>query len=156
MYKQAAFAESWFPDGVEIGTDVEFFVLPGTDAATLAPMVVGADSLVQFSGDDRVDELMEYLVSPDGGRAWAQRGGYLSARTSVDVDTYYGENDRRFAEVLRDGRQLRFDASDLMNPDIGAGLLWSEITDWVAGTSSTDAFVTTIDDARASTDSAEP
>jgi alpha-glucoside transport system substrate-binding protein len=147
MYKQAAFAESWFPDGVEIGTDVDFFVLPGRDPATPAPMLVGADSLVQFSDDDRVGELMNYLVSPDGGREWAKRGGYLSARTSIDIETYHTDTDRRFAELLLDGRELRFDASDLMTPDIGAGLLWTEITAWVAGTSSTDDFVTTIDEA---------
>jgi alpha-glucoside transport system substrate-binding protein len=145
MYKQAAFAESWFPDGVDIGADVDFFVLPGRDATTPAPMLVGADSLVQFSDDDRVSELMTYLVSPDGGREWARRGGYLSARTSIDVETYHTDTDRRFAALLLDGRELRFDASDLMTPDIGAGLLWREITSWVAGTTSTDAFVTTID-----------
>lgn len=154
MYKQAAFAESWFPNDVEIGTDVDFFVLPGQDPATPAPMLVGADSLVQFSDDDRVGELMTYLVSPDGGREWAKRGGYLSARTSIDIETYHTDTDRRFAELLLDGRVLRFDASDLMAPDIGAGLLWNEITAWVAGTSSTDVFVTTIDEAVAS--STEP
>jgi alpha-glucoside transport system substrate-binding protein len=154
MYKQAAFAEAWFPDDVEIGADVDFFVLPGRDSAVAAPMLVGADSLVQFSDDDRVVELMNYLVSPDGGREWAKLGGYLSARTSIDIETYHTDTDRRFAELLVDGRELRFDASDLMTPDIGAGLLWSEITAWVAGASSTDQFVTTIDDSIAS--STEP
>jgi alpha-glucoside transport system substrate-binding protein len=149
MYKQAAFAESWFPDGTEIGEEVDFFVLPDQGGETLAPMLVGADSLVQFSDDDRVDQLMAYLVSPEGGSEWARRGGYISARTSVDVDTYYTATDRRFAALLIDGRDLRFDASDLMPPDIGAGLLWTEITAWVAGTSSLDQFVTTIDDALA-------
>jgi len=152
MYKQAAFAESWFPGDVEIGVDVDVFVLPGQDTDTLAPMLVGADSLVQFSDDDRVDQLMTYLVSPEGGREWASRGGYLSARTSVDVDTYYTPNDRRFVELLLDGRELRFDASDQLPPEIGAGLLWSEITAWVAGTSSLDQFVATIDDAVAASD----
>lgn len=147
MYKQAAFAEAWFPSGVEIGTDVDFFVLPGEDTAAPAPMIVGVDGLVQFSGDERVDELMAYLVSPEGGREWAEQGGYLSARTSVDIDTYYTDTDRRFAALLLDGRELRFDASDLMPPEIGAGLLWTEITAWVAGTSSIDQFVTDIDDA---------
>jgi alpha-glucoside transport system substrate-binding protein len=147
MYKQAAFAESWFPNDVEIGVDVDFFVLPGQRGDTLAPMLVGADSIVQFSDDDRVDQLMTYLVSPEGGREWAKRGGYISARTSVDVDAYYTATDRRFAELLLDGRELRFDASDQLPPQIGAGLLWTEITAWIAGTSSLDQFVTAIDDA---------
>ena len=120
--------------------------------ALLVSGIIGADGLVQFSDDERVDELMAYLVSPDGGREWAKRGGYLSARTSVDPDTYYTDTDRQFAEVLLDGRELRFDASDLMPPEIGSGLLWREITAWVAGTSSLDSFVTTIDDAIAASD----
>jgi alpha-glucoside transport system substrate-binding protein len=122
-------------------------VLPGQRGDTLAPMLVGADSIVQFSDDDRVDQLMTYLVSPEGGREWAKRGGYISARTSVDVDAYYTATDRRFAELLLDGRELRFDASDQLPPQIGAGLLWTEITAWIAGTSSLDQFVTAIDDA---------
>jgi len=152
MYKQASFAQSWFPDDVVIGEDVDFFVMPGTDPAESSPMIIGADGLVQFNDDQRVDELMAYLVSPDGGREWARRGGYLSGRTSVDLDTYYTDTDRQFAEVLLDGRELRFDASDLMPPEIGSGLLWREITAWVAGTSSLDGFVTTIDDAIAASD----
>jgi len=152
MYKQASFAQSWFPDDVEIGEDIDFFVVPGTDRAELSPMLVGADGLVQFSDDPLVDDLMAYLVSPEGGRAWAQRGGYLSARTSVDVTTYYTESEQRIAEVLLDGRKLRFDASDLMPPDLGSGLLWNEITTWVAGSSTLDTFVTTIDDAIAASD----
>jgi alpha-glucoside transport system substrate-binding protein len=152
MYKQASFAQSWFPGDIVVGEDVDFFVMPGPDLAEPSPMLIGADGLVKFSDDERVDELMAYLVSPDGGREWARRGGYLSARTSVDLDTYYTDTDRQLAEVLLDGRELRFDASDLMPPEIGSGLLWSEITAWVAGTSSLDSFVTTIDDAVASSD----
>lgn len=147
MYKQASFAEAWFPDGEDVGEDIDFFVVPGTDLTDLSPMLVGADGLVQFNDDSRIDELMTYLVSPEGGRAWAERGGYLSARTSVDPATYYTATERRFAEVLLDGRLLRFDASDLMPPDVGSDLLWDEITAWVAGSSTLDSFVTTIDDA---------
>ena len=147
MYKQASFAESWFPDGVEVGDEVDFFVLPGIEQGVVAPMLVGVDGLVQFSDDDDVHRLMEYLVTPDGAREWARRGGYLSGRTSVDVGTYYTETDQLFANLLLDGRELRLDASDVMAPEIGSGLLWREITSWTAGTTSLDEFVVTIDDA---------
>jgi alpha-glucoside transport system substrate-binding protein len=155
MYKQAAFAEAWFPDGVEIGDDVDAFVFPSAAASSESPMIVGADSLVQFDDDDRVVQLMDYLVSPDGGREWARRGGYVSARTSIDVDTYHTESDRTFARLLTDGRELRFDASDLMPPDIGSGLLWQEITRWTSGTVSVDEFVTTMDEAISAAASAD-
>jgi alpha-glucoside transport system substrate-binding protein len=155
MYKKASFAEAWFPDGVEIGSDVATFVFPSADTSTASPMLVGADGLVQFSDDDEVHRLMEYLVSPEGGQEWARRGGYLSGRTSIDVDTYYTESDRLLARLLTDGRELRFDASDLMAPDIGSGLLWQEITRWTAGTISVDEFVTTMDEAIAAATSGD-
>jgi alpha-glucoside transport system substrate-binding protein len=152
MYKQASFAESWFPDGTEIGTDVDFFVLPGTDANASAPLVAGGDSLVQFSDNPDVDRLMAYLISPDGLEIWAGRGGFYSGLTTVDLDTYYSETDRRFAELFRDGRDLRFDASDLMPSEIGSGLLWREITAWISGTTTLDEFVATMDAAYAGAD----
>jgi hypothetical protein len=60
---------------------------------------------------------MTFLVSPEGGEAWAERGGYLSGRTSVEP-SYYAESDRRFAELLLEDRVDRFDASDLMLSDL--------------------------------------
>jgi hypothetical protein len=65
LYTQASFAESWFPDGTVVGTDVDFFVLPGTDPNAPTPLVAGGDSLVQFSDDPDVSRLMAYLISPE-------------------------------------------------------------------------------------------
>jgi alpha-glucoside transport system substrate-binding protein len=152
MYKQASFAESWFPDDTAVGTDVDFFVLPGIDADTPAPLVAGGDSLVQFSDDPDVHRLMAYLLSPQGSEVWARRGGYYSALDTVDLDTYYTPTDRRFAGLFRDGREFRFDASDLMPSDIGSGLLWREITSWIAGTTTIDQFVATMDAAYSDAD----
>lgn len=152
LYKQASFAESWFPDGTTVGDDVDFFVLPGTDSTTPAPLVAGGDSLVQFNDDPDVRRLMAYLVSPDGSRTWAERGGFYSGLTSVDLGTYYTNTDRRFAELFRDGRDVRFDASDQMPSDIGSGLLWREITSWISGATTLDEFLDTMDAAYADAD----
>jgi alpha-glucoside transport system substrate-binding protein len=104
---------------------------------------------VQFSEDERVDRLIEFLVSPDGSREWARRGGYLSARTSVDVDEYYDGIDQRFADLLLEDRVERFDASDSMPPDIGSALFWTEITKWIRGSTTLEEFLATMDEARA-------
>ncbi|HUS42370.1 MAG TPA: ABC transporter substrate-binding protein [Ilumatobacteraceae bacterium] len=152
LYKQASFAESWFPDGTTIGEDVDFFVLPGTDANEAAPLVAGGDSLVQFSDEADVDLLMAHLVSPEGSREWARRGGFYSAATTVDLDAYYPDADRQFAELFRGGREIRFDASDVMPAAIGSGLLWREITSWIAGATTLDEFVATMDAAYADAD----
>jgi alpha-glucoside transport system substrate-binding protein len=92
---------------------------------------------------------MAYLISPEGSEVWAGRGGFYAGLTTVDLDTYYTATDRRFAELFRDDRELRFDASDLMPSDIGSGLLWREITSWISGTTTLDQFVATMDAAYA-------
>jgi alpha-glucoside transport system substrate-binding protein len=119
MYHQASFATSWFPPDVSIGPDgdLDFFVLPGVDADEPAPLLRGGDGALQFGDRPEVDELMTFLVTPEGGAAWAERGGYLSTRDSVDA-SYYAESDRRFAELLLEGREERFDESDLMPSDL--------------------------------------
>ena len=44
------------------------------------------------------------------------------------------------------------DASDSMEPAIGSGLLWREITKWVSGVSSHAELAERVDDARAGVD----
>jgi alpha-glucoside transport system substrate-binding protein len=152
MYKQASFAESWFPDGAVTGGEVDFFVLPGLDADEPAPVVLGEDLLVQFSDDSAVHRLMTYLVSPDGARTWAARGGFFNARRDVDPESYFASTDRRLAALIGENRTLRPDATDAMPPAIGADLVWREITSWIAGTTTLDEFTDTIDAAYADAD----
>lgn len=149
MFKQANFALSWMPDGtsIEPGGDVDFFVLPGIESGA-APLVVGGDNAVAFNDSDETFELMAYLATPESGAEWARRGGYVSARNSVDVDTYYTAADRRFVELFLDDRTIRFDGSDSMAPDVGSSLWWSEITSWIGGATSLDDMVSALDDAR--------
>jgi alpha-glucoside transport system substrate-binding protein len=138
MYRQATFATSWFPSDVEIEPDgeLDFFVLPGVDAAEPAPLLRGGDGALKFSDRAEVDELMTFLVTPEGGAAWAERGGYLSGRTSVEP-SYYAESDRRFAELLLEDRVERFDASDLMLSDL-RDVWYEQITEFIASSSHLD------------------
>lgn len=110
MYKQATFAVRWFPDDVEVGEEVDFFVLP-VDGDGLPPLLTGGEGAVQFTDRPEVISLMTYLVNPDGSAEWAQRGGFLSARDSVDRD-YYAESEQPFFDLVLEERDLRFDASD--------------------------------------------
>lgn len=149
MYKQASFAESWFPDDALSEEEVDFFVLPGSNADEPAPLVVGEDLLVQFSDDPAVHRLMSHLVSPDGAREWAARGGFFNARGDVDPDEYFRSPDGRFAKLIGDDRVLRPDATDAMPPSIGSDLVWRQITDWVAGAITTQEFTDIVDAAYA-------
>jgi alpha-glucoside transport system substrate-binding protein len=149
LYKQASFAESWFPDGTEVGpdSDVDYFILPAIDPGQDDPLVTGGDGAVQFDDREEVNMLMTYLATTDGAATWAERGGFVSARTSVDHDTYYHGASRRFSELLVDAPVSRFDASDVMPAIVGSGLLWSQITEWIAGTITLDELVTSVDEA---------
>jgi alpha-glucoside transport system substrate-binding protein len=146
MYKQASFADAWFPDDVDTGTDgdVDFFVLPGEGDGD-PPLVSAGDGLVQFSDRPEVHELMAYLATPAGSAAWAEVGGYVSQRDSLDPATYYSGVDSRFARLLLDADLTRFDGSDVMPPPIGADLLWSQITQWIAGAITLDELVEAVD-----------
>ncbi|MFW6343674.1 MAG: hypothetical protein ACOC2B_02925 [Sediminispirochaetaceae bacterium] len=41
--------------------------------------------------------------------------------------------DRGYAEILHDADTFRFDASDLMPGQVGAGSFWNGMTNWVSG-----------------------
>jgi alpha-glucoside transport system substrate-binding protein len=147
MYKQASFAEDWFPAGTEIGPggDVDFFVLPGVSAADTL-LVAGGDGAVGFDDRPDVNAFLAFLASADGGRAWATDGGFVSERVDVDIDDYYVDTDGLVAELLRSDAVTRFDASDTLPAEIGSGLLWELITLWVEGSVTLDGLLATMDE----------
>jgi alpha-glucoside transport system substrate-binding protein len=148
MFKQASFAESWFPSGTEVGPDgdVDFFILPATERGQPDPLVIGGDGAVQFDDRETVNQLMTYLATPAGAAEWADNGAFVSARTAVDHDSYYDGASRRLSELLTDAPVSRFDASDVMPAAVGSGLLWTQITAWIAGTITLDELITSVDE----------
>lgn len=150
MYKQASFATSWFPSGTTIGEDdtVDFFTLPGTDVDEPAPLLTAGTGAVQLSDRDDVNDLMAYLASPDGSSSWAERGGYVSARTNVDADSYYTGVDARFSELLQRAPVTRFDASDQFDSTVREAVL-DGITSWIAGRLTLDELLGHLDEVAA-------
>ncbi len=149
LYKQADFATNWMPDGTTIGADgdVDWFLFPGETEDT-PPILVGGDQAVQFRRDPDVDSLMAYLAGPDAGESWARSGGFLSAKSSIPA-SIYPDFPQDLAAAVADTPALGFDASDQMPADVGSGLLWQRITDWVTGVLDYDAFAEEIDAALA-------
>ena len=147
MYKQASFAEAWFPDGVDVGDEVDFFVLPGVDDGVAAPMLVGADGLVQFSDDDDVHRLMEYLVTPDGGREWAD---VAATSAGAPRSTSRRTTPTRIScssTCCSTGGNCVSTPPTSCRPRSARACCGEEITGWTAGTMSLDEFVATIDKA---------
>ncbi len=150
LFKQASFAYGWMPPGLELGADgdIDFFVLPGTDAAAPAPVVAGTDLAVAFSDRPEVAAVLARLATPEAGQAWAQGGSYVSPRNDIDPTSYYQPADQAVAEVLLGADTLVFDGSDAMPPEIGTALFWSQITAWISGQISYEELARTLDEAR--------
>ena len=62
-------------------------------------------------------------------------GGFLTAHAGVNPDTYIEDAQRAQGQILADATTFRFDASDLMPSEIGAGAFWSGMVDYVTGAS---------------------
>ena len=148
MYRQADFAIGWMPNGTDAGPEesLDWFVLPGV-AGDEPPLVIGGDEIVQFDNRPEVNGLMAFLASSQAGAPWARSGGFLSAKSSISEDEY-PDVERGFITALATSTVQVFDASDQMRPDIGSGLLWTEITKWVGGAISYSELAETIDTAR--------
>lgn len=152
FFKQASFAYGWMPTGLELGPegDIDFFVLPGSETDAAPPVVVGADLAVAFSDRPEVAAVLGRLAAPEAGQAWAEEGSYISPRSSVDPDSYYGPVDRAVVEVMLGAETLVFDGSDAMPANVGTDLFWEQITAWVAGQISYEQLAETLDEARQS------
>jgi alpha-glucoside transport system substrate-binding protein len=150
LYKQADFAVPWMPGGTTIRPDgeVSWFLLPGKTASK-PPVLIGGDQVVQFRHTPDSDALTAYLAGSDAGRSWARRGGFLSPKSSIPETVYPTEFRSELERVLEHATTLAFDASDQMPPDIGSGLLWRDITSWVAGAKDYATLASEIDHARA-------
>ena len=101
--------------------------------------MLGAGDLAgAFDDRPEVRALMQYMSTPEAAEGWAAAGGFISPNSGLSSDAYANEGDAAQAEILVNATTLRFDASDLMPPEVGAGSFWAGIVDWVEGQSAAD------------------
>ncbi|MDY7106176.1 MAG: ABC transporter substrate-binding protein [Actinomycetota bacterium] len=151
LHRNASFTEDWLPAGTTVGPegDVDVFVLPGIDAGSEPPLLIGMNLAVPMTADEGAQQLLRYLATPDGGASWAAAGGYIGPFAAEPG--YYTETDRRFADLIEGAEVLRVDGSDQMEPDFGTGAFWTIGAEWASGLVDTDTVLTQLDDARAAT-----
>ncbi len=95
-----------------------------------------------FNDTPQARALMAYLVTADAQRIWVERGGALSANTSVTE--YPDEIAKRSADMLAEAGVFRFDASDLM-PVAMNDAFWKGILDYVKTPGDLDAILSNLD-----------
>jgi alpha-glucoside transport system substrate-binding protein len=142
MHRQASFFSGFIPEGTVFGPEgVDVFYFPDINGD--AP-VLGAGTLAAaFNADPNVHALLGYMASAEYAEARQQAqqalkggspalSGFLSAAQGQDLSVYE-PLEQSILNALASAGIVRFDASDLMPADVGAGTFWTEGTSLVNG-----------------------
>lgn len=144
MHRQASFFAGFFPEGTAFAEEgnpdaVDVFYFPdinGDSPALTAGVYAAAfnDSeatmavLAYMAGGEYAETRQRIQTEELGGGL----SGFLSAAQGQDPSVYQ-PLEQGFLEILNNAELARFDASDLMPADVGAGSFWSEGTSLVNG-----------------------
>ncbi len=133
LHRQASFIPSFFPEGVEVGVDVDYFYLPPIDEAYGKP-VLGSGNLLSMGKDTPAGRAVAaFLLDPASIEAEVKAGNALGVHTGIPDDWYPSTTSLGFANILANADTFRFDGSDLMPGAVGAGSFWTGVTDWIGG-----------------------
>jgi alpha-glucoside transport system substrate-binding protein len=145
LHKQGNFITSFFPEGTVAGVDYDFFYLPGIDAAYGKPYLVAGDIMAQFNDRDEVRAVMEFFTTGEAVKEWLGAGGALAPQIDASLDWYGDDIERGVAELVRGATSVRFDGSDLMPGEVGAGSFWTGMTSYFSGEIDIDTALKEID-----------
>ncbi len=148
MHRQASFYAAQWEKGTEVAEDGDVFAfyLPTTNEDNGKPVLGGGELVTAFSDEPEVQAFQTYLSSD----VWANEkakatpaGGWVSANTGLDINNLNSPIDKLAAETFQDPDAVfRFDGSDQMPGEVGAGTFWTEMVAWIEGDSSEDALAT--------------
>jgi alpha-glucoside transport system substrate-binding protein len=147
LHKQGNFIVSFFPQDrpLEAEVDYDFFYLPGIDPAYGRPVLVGGDIWSAFKDRPEVRAVMQWFTRAEHLKTWLASGGTIAPQKDAQLDWYGNDIDRGVAEILAAATSVRFDGSDLMPGEVGAGSFWKEMTAWISGTEDLDTALGNID-----------
>lgn len=146
MHRQASFYAANWPEGTDVSEngDVFAFYLPPMGSEFGNPVLGGGEFVAAFSDDAAVQAFQTYLSTD----VWANEkakaspnGGWVSANKGLDINNLASPVDQLSGEILQDPDAVfRFDGSDMMPGEVGAGSFWKEMTNWITGESTQDAL----------------
>jgi alpha-glucoside transport system substrate-binding protein len=136
MHRQASFIPAFFPEGTVVGEDVDFFYFPAYESKDLGKPVLGAGALFAITNpSEATNAFIEFLKAPISHELWMAQGGFLTPHKGVNPATYADDSLRAQGDILLNATTFRFDASDLMPGEIGAGAFWTGMVDYTTGKS---------------------
>ena len=139
MHRQASFIPAFFPEGIEVGLDADFFYFPAYASKDLGKPVLGAGTMFAITKDSPAARaLIKFLESPIAHEVWMAQSGFLTPFKGANPAMYANDTQRAMGKILLDATTFRFDGSDLMPGAIGAGAFWTGMVDYVGGKSAED------------------
>ena len=139
MHKQATFIPTFFPDGTELGEDVDFFYFPASAEAGLGSPVLGAGTLFgMLEESEAAHGFVDFLKTPIAHEVWMAQSGFLTPYGDTNPEAYANDTLRALGEILTSATTFRFDGSDLMPSEIGADAFWTAMVDYTGGASAED------------------
>lgn len=139
LHRQASFIPTFFPDGIEVGVDADFFYFPAYADKDLGQPVLGAGTAFGLTKDSSAARaFIEFLKTPIAHEVWMAQSGFLTPHKGVNRDAYRDATQRKLNDILLNATTFRFDGSDLMPGAIGTGAFWTGMVDYVSGKSATE------------------
>ncbi|MFK8079936.1 MAG: ABC transporter substrate-binding protein [Granulosicoccus sp.] len=134
MHRQASFIPSFFPEGTEVGADVDFFYFPAYEEKDLGKPVLGAGTVWGITQDNKAAQVfMEWLQTPIAHEVWMAQSGFLTPHMGVNTELFGDPTIKKMNDILLGASTFRFDASDLMPGGVGAGTFWTGMVDYAGG-----------------------
>lgn len=135
MHRQGNFITGFMQDSVQADLEnkVGVFALPSINPAYGTPVLGGGDQFVVFNDRPEVQEFMKYLTTWEACKSWAQAGGALFPHQDQNFADYGSSLEADLAKILVNAEVFRFDASDLMPAEVGAGSFWTGMADLTSG-----------------------
>jgi len=142
LHRQASFYGNQFDESVEKGPEgqANWFYLPVAAEGDDKVMLTGGEFMAVTAGNDRpvVMDAVMYMTSSEYANQRAALGSWISANKGLDIAAIPDAQDQEFAELLLSSEVARFDGSDSMPSEVGAGSFWRETTAWIVGGSTED------------------
>ncbi|QIK82272.1 ABC transporter substrate-binding protein [Sanguibacter sp. HDW7] len=150
LHRAANFYQNNWPKGTTVAEDGDVFAfyLPGKTADD-KPVLGGGEFVAAFRDAPEVAAFQAFLASDTWANAKAKAtegGGWVSANSGLDVNNLATDFDKLAASVLGDKNSvIRFDASDLMPAEVGAGSFWKEMVKFFSEDKSSQAVADAIE-----------
>lgn len=144
--RQGNFVTTFFPEETVAGVDYDFFYFPTIEDYNGAQPVLGAgDVYAAFNDRPEVRAVIQYFSTADSLKVWVEQGGAILPHKDADMSWYVDPVTRGVAETIANATTFRFDGSDMMPGEVGAGTFWKYMTDYVSGTITREEALQQID-----------